>query len=252
MSQVHRFASRQIRNQRGEMVGGVAGLLLIVIGMVLAVLVVTNVGMATYYKQKLGFIADQVATQAANTIASPMFTDNATVISQTQSNATKLLNDVGLPAATSVNVVINPPTNPTSVTVTINVAGLKMFGNGNVLPAVIAMSDTSEALIDNTRPRYAATILEEESQVGGGVGVGVLVPAYGGFSCANGAFSNYTATYFHGKINYQLANFFGVGSILNDDGTYFFNTNYAAPTSVQNYPATQTALNQLFAIEGNY
>ncbi|MBX9690394.1 MAG: hypothetical protein K2X27_27010, partial [Candidatus Obscuribacterales bacterium] len=175
--------------------------------------------------------------------------------------ATKMLKALGLPAPQSVDVVIDPPQTPpdsvhppsdveTTVKVTIRLLGLQLIGNGTVLPNVLAIQDTSEAIVDNSRPRYAANILEECSQVGGGVGVGITVPCYGGYSYAHGKPSNYTVRGVKGKIYYSLDNKFGDGTIAAPGGGFLFNSNWqAGPTP---YPGVQTAQQRLFAIEGTF
>jgi hypothetical protein len=251
---------KRMRAQRGSViVEGVVGTWLVISALVCSVLLLVNTGLATYYKQRLGFITDQVSTLAANEIASPMFVSTDQTIANTKERAKKLLHDLGMPAPQSVDVVVDPPqspptsTNPpsteeTTVKVTIRIFGLQMIGNGTVIPSVLALQDSSETIIDNTRPRYAANILEETSQVGGGVGVGITVPAYGGYSCAHGSFFNYTV---RGpkKVYYSLDNKFGDGTIAAPGGGNLFNTNWQAPGNC-NYPNVAAAQGKLFQVEG--
>ncbi|MBX9689439.1 MAG: hypothetical protein K2X27_22205, partial [Candidatus Obscuribacterales bacterium] len=83
LNQTKLFLKSSPRSQQGSLiVEGVVGTWLVITAVALAVLFLVNCGMATYYKQRLGYITDQVATLAANEIASPMFTSSE----QTEAN----------------------------------------------------------------------------------------------------------------------------------------------------------------------
>ncbi|MBX9690392.1 MAG: hypothetical protein K2X27_27000 [Candidatus Obscuribacterales bacterium] len=248
------------RSRQGSVLAeGVLGTWLVISALSFGATFLVNSGLATYYKQRLGFITNQVATLAANEIASPMFTSTADTEATTKERAKRLIKDLGLPAPQSVDVVIDPPQSPptsvnppssveTKVTVTVHLFGMQLIGNGTILPSVLALQDTSVVTVDRTRPRYAANMLEECSQVGGGVGVGITLPAYGGYSYAHGVPSNDTVRGVNGKIYYSLDNKFGDGTIANPGGGFLFNTNWqAGPTP---YSGVQTAQQKLFAVEG--
>src|SRR6185369_3630926 len=60
-----RFRSRSARSQRGSgLAEGVIGLCMVITGTAIATVLLTDVGMSLYYKQKLGFVANQTAVFA--------------------------------------------------------------------------------------------------------------------------------------------------------------------------------------------
>lgn len=60
-----RSACRRRRAHGAALVEGVISLVMITIGTVAAVTLLVNAGMTTYYKEKIGFVANQCATYAA-------------------------------------------------------------------------------------------------------------------------------------------------------------------------------------------
>lgn len=127
------------RGRRGAaIVEGVVGLWLIITGTVLAVLLLINTGMSTYYKEKLGFISNQCASYAAT--LSPADDVQAKV----EPFAKDLLGALGI-ANTGCKVKVEEKNiqDRVALKITVAVSGLKLFGQGDVLPGTIALEDSA-------------------------------------------------------------------------------------------------------------
>jgi len=164
------------RNTGSNLVEGVAGMVLVIFACVGAVLLLVNSFMASYYKGKVAFVTQQAANYAANEMASPFGLNNADVIETVDA----LCHYMSLPIPASVNVAVSSDKNKQYVTVSANVVGLKLFGNGSLLPTVIAMSDSATAVVDDTKPKYTCQISMCQNNGTGGQGYGgvALVPCY--------------------------------------------------------------------------
>lgn len=136
------------RNKRGSgLIVGVACLFLIISGTVLAVLLLMNTGVATYNKEKLGFIANQAATYAAT--YSAYLPDAATRQSNVSSMVTNLLTSMGLNSS-NTNVTVTDTTvgaqAAVSVTVSANLPTIMSANFSSVLPQQIQSSFTAVAI----------------------------------------------------------------------------------------------------------
>lgn len=239
------------RNNRGELVSASAGICLIIMILAVSALFLVNAGLATYYKQRLGYVADQLSTLAANEIQSPFFSDVESVKTDIKAKAEILCRAVGLPNPATIDVEANygsaapgganTDQSPVSMSVSISVAGLQLVGNGNLLPAFIALSDSSAALVDTTRPKYCTMVTAARKQCG----VRAYVPCYsthyflGSGSLGElGKIGNPPA-HVHGSVSSQL----GVGSVASADGSrVVFRSDYTggpfigASAAMINYP----------------
>ncbi|MBI4533545.1 MAG: hypothetical protein HY711_06320 [Candidatus Melainabacteria bacterium] len=119
---------------------GVVALLLVVAGVVGGVILLVNVGMSTYYKEKLGFVANQVATYAATLSASNDITAKSTDL------AKDLMTKMGLPSDATVTTETTTAGGKSAVSVTIQTGSLPLFGKGDILPLKISLRDTAVAI----------------------------------------------------------------------------------------------------------
>lgn len=133
------------RNSSGQaLVEGVAALILIVIASILATLFMVNSGLATYYKEKLGFITNQAASFAFQ------LPRTADPTGPTTDFVNNLCTEIGLPASgisVKANNTINISGKP-AVIVTVT-ANCKIFGKDSIFPVSIPMSDTTAAIQTN-------------------------------------------------------------------------------------------------------
>src|SRR5262245_28409097 len=120
------------------LVEGVVALVLIISGTVLATLLLVNSGLSTYYKEKLGFVANQ-ASQFAFQI--PQNQDPKPL---TTAFVLDLMNQMGLPAektqVTTDNTIKVSGVRGVKVTIK---ADLKLIGKGDVLPLTIPLTETA-------------------------------------------------------------------------------------------------------------
>lgn len=128
------------------MVEGVMGLWLIITGTVLAITILVNTGMSTYYKEKIGFIANQCGIYASSL---PPGEDMTTKV---EDMARGLVNALGMAnSGVKVKVEEKAVADRTAVKITVAVNGLKLFGPGDVLPGTINLED-SAVVIKNGAP----------------------------------------------------------------------------------------------------
>lgn len=124
-------------------VEGVVGLVLIIGTTVLASLLLINTGVATYNKEKIGFVADQAAAFA--TSCTNMSTRQADV----SSFVDNLLTQMGLNAS-NTNVTVSDVAvgqwAAVSVSVTSNLPTIMSSGFSNLLPQQIQVSDTAVSI----------------------------------------------------------------------------------------------------------
>ncbi len=152
-------------------VEGVVGLWLLVFVAIALLGMIANVGAATYYKQKIGFVANQAAQYAASVrcwnrvynyaeSSDPGGRDqqgdydlnpaNYDVQVQTALVVNAILSDMGMPAASSVSVTDTD--DGTGIVATINVSGLVMPSSNIALPAVIMLQDSATADLTSGQP----------------------------------------------------------------------------------------------------
>jgi hypothetical protein len=139
----HLMKPSRRRAQGQALLEGVIALAIIIFGTVIAGLFLVNAGLSLYFKEKLGFIANQAA-QFAFQIEPP---EDPTA--RTQQFVRELVTQLALPAS---NVQVTATRGLTggvnSTTVRINL-GMRLFGRGDVLPFSIPMNETSVAIATN-------------------------------------------------------------------------------------------------------
>jgi hypothetical protein len=137
-----RTADLKRRGAHGAaLVEGVVSLVMITIGTVAAVTLLVNAGMSTYYKEKIGFVANQCATYAASLSPGDDLEDKTSLL------AKKLVAAMGMPNnAVTVKVAEMPIEDRVGLKVTLGVGGLGMFGSGDIMPKVLSMQDTAVSL----------------------------------------------------------------------------------------------------------
>ena len=129
---------RKMRNDKGQaLVEGATALVLIIMGTVLASLFLLNVGLGVFYKEKLGFIADQSAKYASALPA-------AQADKGAKDIAAQLISEMKLPIKNTQVTVDNSD----AKTIQVSISGqCAMFNNSlGVLPLQISLSDTASAV----------------------------------------------------------------------------------------------------------
>jgi hypothetical protein len=150
---VLKIAERKSQRCRGAhgaaLVEGVISLVMITIGTVAAVTLLVNAGMTTYYKEKIGFVANQCASYAAS------LSPGDDLEGKTGALARKLVAAMGMPNnAVQLKVVEVPIEDRVGLKITLGVGGLGMFGSGDILPKVVSMQDTAVALRNGSPSGY--------------------------------------------------------------------------------------------------
>ncbi len=135
------------RSQRGaSLVEAVVGLLIVVVGTVMGALLLLNVGRVTYYKQKISFVAQQLAYYAA---ILPAPQDDPSVQPLLQTMAQQMIDRMGLNASSvTVNADAAPiPLDPQAgvgVKVDLTVAFPTLLSVGfNTIPLSVTLSDSA-------------------------------------------------------------------------------------------------------------
>jgi hypothetical protein len=128
--------------ERGAVLAeGVAALWMITIGVVCGVTLLINCGMSTYYKEKMGFIANQAATYAS------CLPGGSDVREKTVAVVKGLLTDMKMPTNDySVKVAATAIDGHPAVSVEIRINNLPLFGNGDYLPLKIGLVEKATAL----------------------------------------------------------------------------------------------------------
>jgi len=128
------------RRRGAALVEGVVALAMIIMGTVGAVLLLVNVGMSMYYKQKLGFIASEAAMYGA------VLAGNDDIEVRGAEIARALLKAMGFnPARCDVKVAEIEVDGKPGIQVTI-ITDLKMFGKGDILPISMNIQDSAVAI----------------------------------------------------------------------------------------------------------
>lgn len=174
------------RRQNGSgIVEGVMGVVLIAAVTVGGTALLINSAVAGYYKEKLGFIANQAAKFAADSASwNGSFKPSARTDSLnagTRDVVNEMLSTVGLPEAREVSVTIENQ----QVVVEIAVEGFALPSGGGIFPAAISLQDRGVAVLNDTLPPALLTVSLE-----GRPDTMVTIPAYGRFipGFSNGAF----------------------------------------------------------------
>lgn len=142
------IAKRLRRDQSGaSLVETVVGLLIIVIGTVFGALLLLNVGRVTYYKQKISFVAQQLAYYAA---ILPAPQDDPTVQPLLQTMGQQMIDRMGLNASTvTVNagpapIAIDPDAGAgVKVDLTVSFPTLLSAGFNATIPLNVTLSDSA-------------------------------------------------------------------------------------------------------------
>jgi hypothetical protein len=139
------IASRRSRNYRVAALAESAAALMIITSLVVGgVLLVANVGIACFYKQKLIFVSIQTAQYAASLSSS---VDDASMASLTRAYADSLLPKVGLPSTSQFTCTRDPD----FAYVHLGLGGLKLLGSATgVLPTMISLNDDEAAARQTT------------------------------------------------------------------------------------------------------
>lgn len=144
------IAKRSRRNQSGaSLVEAVVGLLIIVVGTVFGALLLLNVGRVTYYKQKIGFVVQQLAYYAA---ILPAPQDDPSVQPLLQTMAQQMIDRMGLNAS-SVTVSAGAPSTPidpqagvgVKIDLTVAFPTLLSAGFNSTIPLTVTLSDSAVA-----------------------------------------------------------------------------------------------------------
>ena len=137
------------RNKRGSVITEwAAGLVLLIPGALLCLLLLANVGVALFYKDKLATVSSQAAQAAAD-----FYSNGATGVTlqaQTRTSADGYLSALGMPP--SSNVLVDTDSTAGTVTVTVEVATLPLVFTGGVLPQKLTLSDVGVAPMPYTAP----------------------------------------------------------------------------------------------------
>ncbi|CAN5187811.1 hypothetical protein BH11CYA1_BH11CYA1_29730 [soil metagenome] len=145
----HGFAGRSRASRGAALVEGVVSLVMIIIGTMAAVTLLVNAGMTTYYKEKIGFIANQCATYAASLSPGDDLEGKTSIL------AKKLVAAMGMPTnAVKLKVVEMPIEDRVGLKVTLDIGGLGMFGTGDIMPKVVSMQDTAVSLRNGSPSGY--------------------------------------------------------------------------------------------------
>lgn len=144
------------RKAKGSaIVQGVLGLWLLIVGAVLGAVLLVNVGGATYFTQKLGFIADQAAAYATTQPTNSRQQAVTDLVSQLVSSMGFSTNNLGV-TVTDTTVNGKP-----AVQVTVQASMPAMFGAqfANIIPSQIALPYTATAVKNAWFNSYAVTTL---------------------------------------------------------------------------------------------
>ncbi len=137
-----------MRSRRGSgIIIGVVSVFLLVSGSVLAVLLLMNTGVATYNKEKLGFIANQAAIYAAT--YSAYLTDTTKRQTNVSSMVSSLLTSMGLNSSNTTVTVTDTTVGAqpaVSVTVSANLPTVMAANFSSVLPQQIQSTFTAVAI----------------------------------------------------------------------------------------------------------
>jgi hypothetical protein len=178
------------RRRDGQaLVEGVVALVLLIAGTVGATLLLTNVGLGLFYKEKLAFCGNQAAQFAYSLRTNP------NVEAETTTFVSELLPKLGvIPNQLSVKVDPNfTLAGRPAVSVTISNA-CNLFGDGSILPAKATLTDFAAAASSSTTGTAAAAsgYLEVPRWAGGEP---ILVPIAGSLPADYTTFRQHNPTF---------------------------------------------------------
>ncbi len=172
------------RRQSGQALveGGVA-LVLIVGGTVASTLLLANVGLSTYYKEKLGFVCNQASSYASQLPRKENPSD------KTKKFVNELVAVMGLPVSGIPSILVDNSitvNGQSAVKVTIN-AEMKLIGQGDITPLTVPVTDSSVAMLSASAGSAPGSLASRAMAVNGVVeitnavsdGTRLFVPAYG-------------------------------------------------------------------------
>lgn len=122
------------KTNAAALVEGVVSLAMVIGGVILGVLLLVNIGISMYYKQKLGLVSSHVARYVAT-----QDPNDGNLGTNAQAQATSIANAMSLPNVQVTTINLN---HPDFVTVTVNMSGV-LIGKGDVIPTAINISDTA-------------------------------------------------------------------------------------------------------------
>ncbi|MBI4532377.1 MAG: hypothetical protein HY711_00400, partial [Candidatus Melainabacteria bacterium] len=133
---------KEVRNTRGSgLVEGMLGLVLIIGGIVCGTILLVNVGIATYYKEKLGFISNQAANYAASLDPKENISD------KTKDFVKELMPKMGFAnSGLEVTTALSTVAGKQAATVTVASSELPLFGRGSILPLTLSLKDSATAV----------------------------------------------------------------------------------------------------------
>lgn len=140
----HRLSSGQ------AIAEGMAFLVLLTPLIIGTVLLLGNVGLSVFYKEKLISVTNSCSFYAAVRLGQHQELDK--VKSATEKVVNDSLKEMGLPAASKIELKATPASNPELVTLTVEVGGLHLMGKNNLFPDVIRLSDRSTVPITEIAP----------------------------------------------------------------------------------------------------
>ena len=148
----------RLRTARGAGIAmSVGAVSLLTFALVNGAAFILNLGTATYYHDKLNFVARQAAAYTAGELSwCDVPRPGATIGQATEKTVPvvqKLLAEMGLPAASSIDVKADNK----QATVTLRVKGIAL-GKGTVFPALIDLSVSASKSFDEDRPQAVAVI----------------------------------------------------------------------------------------------
>lgn len=144
----NRISNRQRSNRGQGILEGVAGLLIITMGVVLFTGLLVNVGFSSYYKERLGFVADQTA-RYAGTLTSG---DPASDEKKAEEFAVDMLKHMGFSGTDAKVKVKNEQVNGEEATKVEISANFPIFQQlGGIFPAKIGLNETSVSIGDGMR-----------------------------------------------------------------------------------------------------
>ncbi|MBY0359049.1 MAG: hypothetical protein K2W82_13685 [Candidatus Obscuribacterales bacterium] len=162
------------RSAKGQgLIEGTAAVVVLMFTMIGSLFLLLNLGMSIYYKQKVGFFANQVAAAEADSLSWSGSYNNIPVArleSDARSRMNELLQQSGLQGTPQVTVTQGPFT----VTVNVTVNNMPLCGEGSFLPNIISVQDRATAELSDSRPPALLTL-----SVTGRPDQAIAIPAYG-------------------------------------------------------------------------
>ncbi|MBY0358360.1 MAG: hypothetical protein K2W82_10200 [Candidatus Obscuribacterales bacterium] len=169
----------KIRNCRGQgIIEGTVGLIMVITGIVMGVVLLLCTGFAVNYKQKLGFVAQEVSAYVQGRgdwlgTTRPDYSPSA-VQTEAAAVANELLEQFGLPPYSNIRFDESRVGNHRYCKVTLTINQLQIPGAG-ILPSMISMSETGAA-VDHSSDCWGYAQIRINGQMGN---AGIVVPIVG-------------------------------------------------------------------------